>query len=265
MNLDLPALRALAERAARDAGVAALKTFGGAHDEVTKANAFDIVTEGDKASEAAIVPVLAASGFPIHSEEGGGEIFDAPYAWHVDPIDGTTNYANNLPHFSISIALADPDLRPQVGVVYNPVTNEMFSAARGGGATLNGQPIHVSNAETLGLSLIASGFPTGRRTLRSGNNVDSFLAVLNRVRDMRRLGSAALELSFVACGRLEAFWDAGMHSWDVQAGLLIVEEAGGRATDFDGGTTRLYTGNQVVVSNGCIHDELLTTINAARR
>ncbi|MBL8133218.1 MAG: inositol monophosphatase [Anaerolineae bacterium] len=266
MTPDLTTLRAVAEHAARDGGAAALKTYGGSHDEATKANIFDIVTEGDKASEAAILPILRANTrFPIFSEEGGGDEFDAPYIWHVDPIDGTVNYASNLPHFSVSIALADRDLAPVVGVVFNPVTGEMFSAARGQGATLNGKPIHASDVRDMHQALIATGFPSGRRTVRRENNLDAFMAVLPRVRDMRRLGSAALDISFVACGRLEAFWEGGMNSWDVLAALLILSESGGRYSDYDGGTARAVTGKQVVATNGWLHEELLTTINAARR
>lgn len=265
MSLDLNTLRAVAVHAAREAGAAALQTYGGAHDEATKSGIYDIVTEGDKASEAAILPILRAnSHFAVVSEEGGGDVFDAPYSWHIDPIDGTINYANNLPHFSISIALADKNLVPVVGVVYNPATNELFSAALGQGATLNGSPIHVSTAGSLSQSVLATGFPTGRRAIRPDNNIDAFTAVLPRVRDMRRLGSAALDLAFVACGRLEGFWEGFVHSWDVLAGLLLVTEAGGTISDYDGGTDKLYTGSQVVATNGKIHDDLLTTINAAR-
>ena len=164
----------------------------------------------------------------------------------------------------MSIALADKNLVPVVGVVYNPATNELFSAALGQGATLNDNPIHVSSAESLSQSLLATGFPTGRRTIHPDNNISAFTAVLPRVRDMRRLGSAALELAFVACGRLEGFWEGFVHSWDVLAGLLIVTEAGGTISDYDGGTDKLYTGSQIVATNGKIHGDLLTAINAAR-
>ncbi len=265
MTLDLHALRRAAEQAAYAAGQAAMRTFGSAHDETTKSGIYDIVTEGDRASEAAILPILRAhSPYPILSEEGGGEEFESPYAWHLDPIDGTTNYANNLPHFSVSIALADRDLVPLVGVVLNPVTGELFSAARGHGATLNGRPIHVSPSAHLNQCVVATGFPTGKRTL-TDNNIDAFIAVLPRVRDVRRFGSAALDLAFVAAGRFEAFWESNIHSWDVLAGLLLVTEAGGRVSDYDENTTHLYTGAQVMATNGHIHDALLLTVNNARR
>lgn len=267
MNIDLRALRAVAEQAARKGGEAALRTFGGAHDQATKSGIYDIVTEGDKASEAAILTVLQSGArFPVVSEEGGGESFDAPYAWYIDPIDGTTNFANNLPHFSVSIALADrASLTPLVGVVYAPAMNELYSAARGQGVTLNGRPIHVSAAAKLNQSVLATGFPVGKRTLRHGSNLDSFINVLPRVRDLRRFGSAALDMAFVAVGRLDGFWEGSIHSWDILGALILVTEAGGTVSDYSGGGSRLYSGEEVVATNGGIHEELLEAINTAER
>jgi myo-inositol-1(or 4)-monophosphatase len=262
--MDLQTIRAAVEGIARQAGVAVMKYYGQAHQETTKSNIYDVVTEGDHASEAVIVPALRVllPAYPVISEEGGGggDSADAEYAWYVDPVDGTTNYANNIPFFSISIALAARDLTPVVGVVYNPVSGELFSAARGCGAAVNGTALHVSRQTALSRSVLSSGFPTQRHTL-ADNNIREWNAMLMEVRDLRRFGSAALELSFVAAGRLDGFWERHIHSWDCLAGLLMVQEAGGRTSDFDGGVEAMYSGAAMVASNGLIHDGILAVLN----
>jgi myo-inositol-1(or 4)-monophosphatase len=262
--MDLQTARTAVEDIALQAGAAVMQYYGQAHQETTKSNIYDVVTEGDHASEAVIVPALRAlfPDYPIISEEGGGggDRASADYAWYVDPVDGTTNYANNIPFFSISIALAARDLNPVVGVVYNPISGELFSAARGCGASLNGTPIHVSQQIALSRSVLSSGFPTQRHTL-ADNNIRQWNAMLMEVRDLRRFGSAALELAFVAAGRLEGFWERHIHSWDCLAGLLLVQEAGGRTTDYDGGTSALYTGAAIVATNGLIHERVLDVLN----
>lgn len=262
--MDLQATRSAVEDIARQAGVAVMQYFGMAHHETIKSNIYDVVTEGDHASEAVIVPALRAltPAYPIVSEEGGGggDNAAAEYAWYVDPVDGTTNYANNIPFFSISIALAARDLVPVVGVVYNPVSGEVFSAARGHGASLNCTPLHVSRQEALSRSVLSSGFPVQRRTL-AANNISEWNAMLMEVRDLRRFGSAALELSFVAAGRLDGFWERHIHAWDCLAGLLIVQEAGGRTTNLNGGDDGLYSGEEIVATNGLIHEDVLAVLN----
>ncbi|NDJ62640.1 MAG: inositol monophosphatase, partial [Chloroflexi bacterium] len=231
--MDLQAIRATATAIALRAGDVLLELYEQPHEEATKANIYDVVTEGDRAAEAVIVPALRAAfpEFAIVSEEGGGDdaatVAAAEYAWHIDPVDGTTNFAHNLPHFSVSIALADRDLRPVVGVVNGPVYGEIYSAARGFGATRNGQPIRVSSVQPLNQALLSSGFPTTRHT-EPDNNLPQWEAVLMAARDLRRFASAALELCWIAAGKLDGFWEKHIHSWDCLGGLMCVEEAGGR-------------------------------------
>lgn len=260
---DLQSIRAAAEAIAVRAGEAVMQYFDQPHEEEVKSNIFDVVTEGDKASEAVIIPALReAFPYPIVSEEGGGGAADdaAEYRWFVDPIDGTTNFATNLPFFSISIALADRHLNPVVGVVYNPVYRELFSAAKGHGATLNGRPIHVTNTSDLKHAVLSTGFSYHRHTVED-NNLRQWEQMLMAVRDLRRFGSAALDLCFVAAGRLDGYWEKHIHSWDCLAGILCVMEAGGRATDYSGGTERLLTGEELVATNGRLHEAVLRVLN----
>lgn len=261
--MNLKAIQAVAEQAALHAGTVLRPLFDQPHEEQTKSNIYDVVTEGDLAAEAAILPLLrdAFPEFGIVSEEGGGFEGSGEYAWHIDPIDGTTNFANNIPFFSVSIALADRQLNPVVGVVYMPILNEMFSAAHGHGATLNGKPIHVSGLGELSRAVMASGFPTTRHTLPEElNNVRHWREMLWRVRDLRRFGSAALDLSYVACGRLDGFWERHIHSWDVLAGICLVREAGGTVTDYAGGVGKAVTGAEVIASNALLHAEMLAVL-----
>lgn len=257
MILDLQTIRADVEAIARRAGAAMMVYFDQPHQEIIKGNINDVVTEGDKASEAVIVPALRAAypDFAIVSEESGADanVNEAEYAWYIDPLDGTTNFATNFPFFSVSIALADRDKVPLVGVVYNPVYNEMFSAARGFGATLNGRPLRVSANDDLRRCVLATGFPYLRHTM-ADNNLREWNAMLMAARDLRRMGSAALDLCFVAAGRLDGFWEKHINSWDCLAGLLAVTEAGGTISDYDGGTEQLYTGKAIIATNGRIHE-----------
>jgi myo-inositol-1(or 4)-monophosphatase len=263
--MDLPTIRVAIETVAREAGAAVMRSYGQPHHETTKDTIYDVVTEGDHASEAVIIPALRRlyPNFPIISEEGGGgnPNASADFAWYVDPVDGTTNFANNIPFFSISIALAARNLMPLVGAVYNPVSGELFSAARGEGAFLNGQPIRVSHQADLQRAVLSSGFPTQRHSI-TDNNIRQWNAMLMQVRDLRRFGSAALDLAFVAAGRLDGFWEKHIHSWDCLAGLLLIEEAGGRTSDYGGSMEHLYTGAAVVATNGLIHERVLQVLNA---
>lgn len=215
----------------------------------------DLVTETDKRSEAMIVGRLRRE-FPEHrivAEEGsGGAAGASRYVWHVDPLDGTTNFAHGYPCFAISIGLLQ-DGEPLVGVVFNPVSNELFSAQRGGGAYLNGEPIHVSKIEKLGTSLVATGFPTHKRG--DTGNIQYYWQFTLRSHGVRRDGSAALDLCSVACGRFEAFWEFGLKSWDTAAGILLVTEAGGTASDLSGGPYH-PGGPDLLVSNGHVHAEM---------
>lgn len=261
--MDLQAIQVTAEGIALEAGHVLRGLYGKAHQETAKLNMADIVTEGDKASEKVIVNLLRQA-FPTHgiiSEEGDGADHapDAEYFWHIDPIDGTTNFSKNLPLFAVSMGLADKNMRPLVGVVYAPILNEMYSAARGFGATLNGEKLSVSQVSAAEQAVLVTGLPV----TRSAPEQDyAQIAAMNaKVRALRILGSGTLDLCFVAAGKLEAFWEREIHSWDVMAGLLIVEEAGGKISDWRGQQSEtLFSGAEVLASNGLLHDMVLSEI-----
>jgi len=266
--VNLQTVRSAAEQAALRAGEVLRPLFDQPHQEQIKSNIYDVVTEGDLAAEAAILPVLKAAfpQFGFVSEEGAagfsGDGVGAEFLWHIDPIDGTTNFANNIPFFSISIALADQALNPLVGVVYMPILGELFSAAQGHGATLNGKPIHVSGTVDMKRAVMSSGFPTARHTLpEDQNNLKQWRDMLWAVRDLRRFGSAALDLAYVACGRLDGFWERHIHSWDCLAGICLIQEAGGTVTDYHGVPERALTGAEVVASNSLLHAGMLDVLH----
>lgn len=212
---------------AREAGEVQLKYFRSSHLNIrAKFNDSDIVTEADKASEQVIINNINRT-YPQHailSEEMGGNAIESDYRWIIDPLDGTTNFSNGLPLFSVSIAV---EYRGEVivGVVYAPYLDEMFHAVKGGGAWLNGKPIAPSGKESLSHSVVTTGFPVDKDTTND-NNLDNVSRVLPRVRGMRRLGSAAIDLCYVAAGFLDGYWEMNLHTWDVAAGQLIVQESG---------------------------------------
>jgi len=215
----------------------------------------DIVTESDRRSEAAIV-VRLRRHFPEHAiiaEEGSNsDAAGSRYCWHVDPLDGTTNFAHGYPCFAVSIGLTE-DGEPVAGAVFNPVANELFCAARGEGAYLNGKPIRVSSVEKLAHSLVATGFPTHQR--KRSANMEYYWEFTLRSHGVRRDGSAALDLCSVACGRFDAFWEFRLNSWDTAAGMLLVREAGGTVSDLAGQAYR-PGGFDMLASNGLIHGEM---------
>lgn len=221
----------------------------------------DLVTDADREAEAYIVTALARAfpGHHIHGEEGGGSGAppeETPYAWHIDPLDGTTNYAHGLPQYTVSVALAAAE-EILLGVVYDPVRDDCFTAARGMGAHRNGNPIHVSRTPKLAAALVASGFPYDRWT-NEDDNIAEWRRFMKRTQGVRRLGSASLDLCWVAIGWLDLFWEKRLSPWDVMAGALIVQEAGGRVTDFDGQWPPLaQLGARVLATNGLIHEEAL--------
>ena len=215
----------------------------------------DLVTESDKHSEAIIVS-KRRERFPSHAivaEEGSrGAATGAKYCWHVDPLDGTTNFAHSYPCFAVSVGLLE-DGEPIAGVVLNPIAGELFTAGRGEGAYLNGKPIQVSPVEKLAMSLVATGFPTHQRA--NNRNIYYYWDFTMRSHGVRRDGSAALDLCSVACGRFEGFWEFGLNSWDTAAGMLLVREAGGTVTDLEGGPYH-PGGGGILATNGRVHDEM---------
>jgi myo-inositol-1(or 4)-monophosphatase len=216
---------------------------------------FDLVTEADRASERLVVERLR-SHFPSHSivaEEGGGHEGSSGYRWYVDPLDGTTNFAHGYPVYNVTMGL-ELDGEMLVGVVFDPSRQEMFTAERGAGAYLNNRRIRVSTAKRLEDSLVSTGFPSRKRHLNV--NIHFYHQMAMATHGVRRGGSAAIDLAYVACGRLEAFWEFGLKPWDMAAGILLVTEAGGRCTDMRGGPHSL-TGTDLLTDNGAIHQEVL--------
>jgi myo-inositol-1(or 4)-monophosphatase len=224
----------------------------------------DLVTEADRASEKLIVEKLKAA-FPAHGvygEEGTRFGLDREYRWYIDPLDGTTNFAHGFPAFCVILGLerraaglaADADGEIVAGVIYDPLRDEMFSAERGKGAWLNGKRISVSKTSTLQESLTGTGFPSQKR--HSSPNVHFYQEITLRSHGVRRAGSAGLDLAYVACGRLDGFWEFNLNPWDTSAGVLLVEEAGGAVTHFDGSRFTLDS-REVLATNRLIHGEMV--------
>lgn len=265
MALD-PLLLATAVEAALAAG-RVHETYFRKNPPTQKKGPIDLVTAADLAAERQFRDLIAGR-FPAHAvlgEEAGATTLGAAGArcrWIIDPLDGTTNFAHGIALFCVSIAL-EIDGRVEVGVVYDPIARELFTAERGEGARLNGQPIRVSACQDLMDGLLCTGFPYTIRDAR-GSQVEVFSAFLGHARAVRRLGSAALDLSYVAAGRFDGFWELQLHAWDMAAGVLIIEEAGGRVTNYDGHPADLF-GGQIVASNGLLHRRMLDVIHDASR
>jgi myo-inositol-1(or 4)-monophosphatase len=257
---ELEAVLALAQRLARGAGALQRERWESVLTVETKSSAVDLVTDVDRACEAAIVAGIRRERprDAIVAEEGSG--FAPPGAelrWVIDPLDGTTNYAHGYPCFCVSIGV-EREGRPQVGVVYNPLLDELYHAVRGGGAFRNGRPIRVSPQPDLARSLLATGFAYDRRE-RPSPNLPHFESFLRAAQAVRRDGSAALDLAAVACGRFEGYWELDLRPWDVSAGGLLVQEAGGRISDMSG-AREPWDGASVVASNGRVHDAMLAVL-----
>ncbi|MFQ5855993.1 MAG: inositol monophosphatase family protein [Anaerolineae bacterium] len=245
--------------AAREAGALLRDAFGRSHTVALKRTAIDLVTEMDQAAEALIIERLQAA-FPDYgflTEESPALTGADNARWVIDPIDGTTNYAHGYPLFAVSIALERAG-QLVLGVVYNPIADELFTAKKGHGAFLNGCPIHVSEATTLQESLLATGFPYDVWDSEDDNTTE-WRQFLKRARSLRCDGSAALDLCFVACGRLDGYWEHGLEPWDMAAGALIVSEAGAQVTDYRGGEDFIAS-RQVVAANPHLHAEMLAVL-----
>jgi myo-inositol-1(or 4)-monophosphatase len=267
---------ALARRLALDAGAIQRDRYETAISIETKSSSIDLVTEVDRACEALIVEAIEASRpkDAILAEEGGGsDSAGARWRWVIDPLDGTTNFAHGFPRFCVSIGVELEGVR-EVGVVYDPLLDELYHAVRGGGAFLGDRRLAVSKRDTLGNALVATGFAYDvHRT--SHDNAEMFASMLGAARGIRRDGSAALDLCYVAAGRLDAYWELKLRPWDVAAGILFVEEAGGLVTGVERASGRDMTGAidgaaldagsyvSVLATNGLLHEQVLQRIGSA--
>jgi len=246
---------------ARDAGRILIERFGRI-TQITNKGDIDLVTEADLAAERFIIERIK-SHYPRHAilaeesdasgikYEGSGE-----FKWIIDPLDGTTNYAHGYPAFCVSVALERAG-RVEIGVIYDPLRDEMLAAERGEGATLNGRRIHVSEAEKLNDAMLCTGFPYNVREIR--DFARHFYNFIMNAQAVRRDGSAALDLAYVACGRFDGFWEEGLRPWDVAAGVLLIEEAGGRVSYYDGSPFKIYT-PPILASNGLVHEAMMRVL-----
>jgi myo-inositol-1(or 4)-monophosphatase len=261
---DISSMKDIAVKAAKAAGELLRNNMGRiASLHIDRKKKFDFVTDIDIESERLIIDIIK-SQFPKHailSEESRREPAKG-YRWIIDPLDGTTNYIHGYPVFAVSIALEHKD-EIILGVIYNPLLDELFCAQKGSGAFLNGRAIHVSGVSELKDSLLATGFP-----FRSKEYLDiyltAFASIFRQVSGIRRAGSAALDFAHLACGRCDGFWEIGLSPWDIAAGSLLIEEAGGFITDFNGGPKHIWTGN-VLAGNQFVHGEVLKVIKEVFR
>ncbi|GAB4342225.1 MAG: inositol monophosphatase family protein [Desulfobulbaceae bacterium] len=257
---ELRRLLAAAARAALTGGAIIRDLYGRPHTIRMKGE-IDLVTEADLSSETAIIASLDedAPGIDVMAEESYDPATPPPEGrtWVIDPLDGTTNFAHSIPIFAVSIGLLE-EKRPLLGVIYCPMQDELFTACRGGGARLNDREIQVTDTGFPVQALVATGFPYDIHS-----HLDRIIAqtrsVLPRVRDIRRCGAAAVDLAYVACGRFDGFWEMDLKPWDTAAGCLLVEEAGGRVSDFAGGPYTPFL-KEILASNTALHQQLLEMI-----
>jgi myo-inositol-1(or 4)-monophosphatase len=250
-------------RVARDAG-ALLRDRLGTRIDISHKGSIDLVTDVDLASEKLIREAISTY-HPRHeilAEEGGLTESNSEYRWIVDPLDGTTNYAHGYPVFCVSIALEHKG-EVMLGVVYDPMREELFAAERGAGAALNNRPIRVSKIDRLTESILSTGFPYDIKTSKL-TNLEHWANFAMNAQALRRDGSAALDLCYVACGRYDGFWELNLSPWDTAAGALIAAEAGGWVTEFSGGAFSNYK-PEVVASNGLIHDRMIEVLATGAR
>jgi myo-inositol-1(or 4)-monophosphatase len=245
---------------AREAGGLLMQRLGVA--KITNKGDIDLVTEADLASESLIIERIR-SYYPQHgilAEESGEAVLSggrrSEWKWIIDPLDGTTNYAHSYPCFAVSIALENAGVL-EIGVIYDPVRDEMFAAQRGNGATLNGRKIRVSEVEELNSAMLCTGFPYNVR--ERPNFTRDFANFTMAAQAVRRDGSAALDLAYVACGRFDGFWEDGLSPWDIAAGKILIEEARGKVSNFDNNPLNIYT-KKVLATNGLVHDAMLRVL-----
>ena len=264
-EIDLALAAQVAEEAACRAGALIQKAFK-LPRQIERKGIIDLVTDTDKASEALIANILH-NAFPtcnIVGEEGAryrSTSTATPFVWWIDPLDGTYNFVRGIPRFCVSMGCTDPAGNALVGVVYDPMFDECFRAVRGGGATCNGAPIGVSLTSQLQEALAASGSPPEPQTANDHTTVWSVF--MSRCRAMAWMGSAALDLCYIASGRFDVYWEYGLAPWDVCAGVLIVREAGGLVTDYQGQSFDISRGGQLLASNSRLHSEALGILNPA--
>jgi myo-inositol-1(or 4)-monophosphatase len=244
---------------ARKAGKTQLDNLGRVMT-IERKGAINLVTEVDRMCEKQIFEGLQ-NAFPQHDvlgEEGIAKRSESEFRWIVDPLDGTTNYAHQFPFFGVSIAL---EHKGEIicGVVYDPTREDIFAAEKGKGTTLNGKPVRVSGAPNLKESLLATGFAYNVQEEDRLDNLDNFANFIKTALAVRRPGAAAIDLAYVACGRLDGFWELFLKPWDIAAGVLLIREAGGTVTSFNGSTFDVY-GDEILASNGKIHEEMIKVL-----
>jgi myo-inositol-1(or 4)-monophosphatase len=248
--------------AARRGGEVLRRAFG-RQRTIEYKGGIDLVTDADRASEAVLLEFLRAR-FPdaaLLAEESGASGGAGRLRFIVDPLDGTTNYAHGLPHFAVNVGVED-ERGLAAGATYDPVRDELFLAGRGEGATLNGQRIQVSGATDLGRALLCTGFPYDIHQ-DPEFTLELFAAYMTRARAVRRMGSAALDLAYVACGRFDGFWEAKLKPWDLAPGILLLAEAGGAVADYDGGQEMMRTGG-ICAATPVLHAQLMAVLAEVR-
>ncbi len=256
MTSQLSGFLEIATEAAIAAGKVLLSYLGNIGTATQKGRPGDLVTVADKASEAVVLEILQRH-FPTHAilaeESGKLGLAESEYLWAIDPLDGTTNYAHQYPFFAVSIGLLIAGV-PEVGVIFDPFHQELFRAAKGLGATKNRRPIQVSNTNQLSESLLVSGFAYDRHETID-NNYAEFCHLTHITQGVRRSGSAALDMAHVACGRLDGYWERGIAPWDISAGVILLQEAGGKVTAYDESLLSIESG-RILATNGLIHHSL---------
>ena len=262
---EFDSLTEIAVQAARQGGAILLDYAKKGFHVHTKDQAINLVTEADLRSEEAVIETIRRA-FPQHQilseEQGLQDIPTNPIKWIIDPLDGTTNFTHGFPMYNVSIGV-EYEGACVLGTVYDPTRNELFLAQKGKGATLNGRPIHVSTTPKLNEALLVTGFAYDVHTAKD-NNLNEFCAFTLRARGIRRTGTAAIDLCYIACGRFDGFWELQLNPWDTAAGKVIVEEAGGKITNYAGEPYSIY-GNTIIATNGLIQQEMIEVLKSCRQ